>query len=382
MPGGYNPKYVVVSLFINERSRKEKISISDVSNPVLFDIDEITKGRNLRLADGLVLSELKAHVEKYGTLEELVINGHGSTGKMNAKGGYNKIDIEYLLADIEKIEKEIGKKITNRIVFSGCNTFSKLDGNDIKFYRDYADRNNVQIVGTTSISASTLLRSDIGRYVQFTPKGEVKRDQLDTQYSLSIALEGDDRSWIDYHLGKSHEEAERAIAKDLIEGVSVLTKVQPGGDPMLSYIQRQMKDAIERLDGLAINTDVLLSDDLKKAVIIQSNGKVMGKGGVKLHEMKGPERGSSIEELQIRLHDEGVKYVNEAKKMAEVEEDTNTNIRLGREGGKVKMVLRDDKRSVLVANADGGYEVMEIGPPRTTPKSYTAKRDKEVVSFN
>ena len=156
---------------------------------------------------------LKEHVKKYGTIDEVIIIGHGKTGGMSSKSLFtsfsdniNRIGIPYMIQYLPKAGKEINQKITNRIVFDGCGTFTDLDDKGVKYYRDLAKQHQIQIVGTTSaLFAGKGLHH--GRFIQFTPQGEIIRDRLDNRYS-PLAIIGSNSEWTDCFLNKTQEEGQ------------------------------------------------------------------------------------------------------------------------------------------------------------------------------
>ena len=364
MPNGDNPKYVVVSLFINEMTKQQKIVGSGISNPMLYDLDSIANGKNPKDAEKIIIDKLREHVKKYGTLEELVISGHGDKEKMFDGNVYNNINTETLLENIGYLEQELGKKITNRIVFDGCSTFSGLNNPQIKFYRDFAEKHNMEIVGSTSTTFAG--EKEIGRFVQFTSKGEVIRDKLDTRYSR-LALDCDDRSWIDCHLGHTQEEAEKAMRQDIINKATELvrpeiTHTTVGFYPIQSHKNPFLLEKIKELDHLTDKVDVLLSKDEKSAVIISSDGMVRTRGDVKLHKLDESEKYRAIEVLERYIGTMSEISAPYKDKIERIKRNLNEEINVNPKGIHFSVVVLDNNKGALLATEDGGYEVINVKP--------------------
>lgn len=392
MPNGDNPKYVVISLFINEMNDKQIICSSNISNPTVYDLNKITKGRNEKDATANVLSIIKEHVKKYGTLDELVIEGHGSKEKMSSgKTELNNIDIENILYHLLDLEKELGKKITNRTVFSGCSTFFELKNDEIRVYREFAKEHKIQIVGSTSTTRSGEGYS-IGRFVQFTTEGRVIRDKLDTRYNL-YALENNDTSWIDNHLGKTQEEIEKESRKELIEEASKLIQfkgIVPAG------VEKQIRNKIDDKDALAEKTDVLLTKDGKGAIIICSDGTIHTRGKVKLHTLTESEKFDAIlkiGDLSDELKGKSIErikkgYENSEKAMNPQPLDKNIDLVLQRKFSdnpdeiNFRVVVLDGDKRVLLVTENGGYEYIDIFHKEKTENEYRYSGQPDIKPKN
>jgi hypothetical protein len=207
-----NPKYVIFSLVNgSDRFFNKTSAIESVSNPRIYDIESMTD--DFKTTQDLIVNTLREHVKKYGTLNELIITGHGKTQKIFSGDKKFQIRTDVIINAIENLEKEIGQKVTDRIVFDGCLTFSNLNEKQISFYREFADKHNIEIVGATSLETAVsdpfeLIKIRAGRFLQFSPSGSIIRDKLDTRYN-PLALGEDDRSWIDQYLEKPQENSQK-----------------------------------------------------------------------------------------------------------------------------------------------------------------------------
>lgn len=227
-----NPKIVSIYLFnsIDAEVRDEKTHSGE--NSTIFKINDILPDDKRNSKDIIdvtmsIFNHVSKHVRKYGTINELWIEGHGSTLTMG--NNQNKdFDIMKFINLTDKFSSlfENFPKISNRIIFDGCDTFKKLTPPEIEKLRNFADKYDIEIVGTTSPTASVNhsrfkylgifeeIVTDClkpffgGRYIKFTPEGEVLRDKLDNNTSVGSLFE--DRSWIDYHLNHTQKEGEKA----------------------------------------------------------------------------------------------------------------------------------------------------------------------------
>lgn len=219
-------KHVIISLLrgINKTINSHvgaKYAFENVENPSIYEVSEYFEGKSVR--DEGVLEILTEHVKKYGTIDEVIIVGHGETRRMSSKSlltlfddEENKIGIPFMIHGLDKAGKGINQKITERIVFDGCRTFAELDDKGVQYYREYAEKYQLQIVGTTS-SLFSGYGSHVARYIQFTPKGEVIRDKLDSRYH-PLAIIGNTLEWTDCFLNKTQEEGEKLWKeKELME---------------------------------------------------------------------------------------------------------------------------------------------------------------------
>lgn len=228
-----DPKIVCYRLF----DKKDPLYHRETSagdKPTIFKVNDVFSIKQNPVAHIAIYNHARRHVEKYGTIKELRIDGHGSKLSMSNNNGI-EFDIMNFLNTIDQV---FGKfeglpKMADRIVFDGCSTFEKLNDDEIKKIRNIADKYDIEIVGTTSSvvdrrgkkgkSNFGILVEDIneffginlrvleGRYVQFTPKGEVIRDKLDNRWGgIGINSIFEDRSWIEHHLNHTQTDGEMA----------------------------------------------------------------------------------------------------------------------------------------------------------------------------
>src|ERR1700733_9900200 len=108
------------------------------------------------VAEKTILSAIKGQVEKYGTLKEIVIDSHGSPNRLyatydNKLAPDTVIDTSHFLNEIQNMQKELGTKITDRIVFTGCDVMTDLSPEWVDYYRNQAKNLGTEIVGNTSL---------------------------------------------------------------------------------------------------------------------------------------------------------------------------------------------------------------------------------------
>ncbi|MFZ4751910.1 MAG: hypothetical protein ACOYLG_01085 [Chitinophagaceae bacterium] len=207
-----NPKYVMISLFSgSDRNKGALTAEKSVSNPAIYEADALCpKGKSTQ---DWVDEILIAHIKKYGPITELKICGHGHPNHLSNGDSGNIISTFHFLIKYSHFEQSTHiKNSIHRVIFDGCNTFSNLGGGQIEYYREFAKKYNMEIVGTTSLefSSSVLYGSlslHAGRFVQFSPKGDIIRDKLDTPYDPA-ALLFQDKSWTNYYIGHTQEEGE------------------------------------------------------------------------------------------------------------------------------------------------------------------------------
>jgi hypothetical protein len=359
VPPGDNPKYVVFSLF-DSFDRAIGVEAQSKTRPdATIYYPEKGSASN---TESYIIDKLREHIRKYGTIDELMISGHSGGIEMSSRLGDNGIDIKSLLERIGFLEEELGHKITNRIVFDGCSTFSELNNSQIKFYRDFADKHDMEIVGLTSFEFSGFA----GRHIQFTPKGEVIRDKLDTKNN-PIALVGDDRSWVDYHLGHTQEEAEKAIRQDIIkEATSLINfKNMPSSNDYEFNndklgVENNLSRELHKKDDLTGKTEVLLSKDEKSAVIISSDGMVRTRGNIKPHKLTDAERFASIEHVERFFDGPLPADVDLEDNTKEAIKDEERNPEYNPEGKHFSLIMLDNKKGILLATEDGGYEIIPV----------------------
>lgn len=150
-------------------------------NPTVYHLDSAKEGVH---DPGVIIRTIREHVKKYGTLKELMIDGHGYTNHMGLTA---PIETETFLYDLTKLQDELGIKIADRIEFGGCRVFADLDKAEVGFYKKIAKDLNAEVVGSTTLVFPTpipvlgpLGPSLSGHFIKFTPEGSVKEDKLNT----------------------------------------------------------------------------------------------------------------------------------------------------------------------------------------------------------
>ncbi|HCR86102.1 MAG TPA: hypothetical protein DIV86_05435 [Alphaproteobacteria bacterium] len=211
-----NPKHVIISLFSGLDQYIGRVSAYEwnLPSPVIYKATEC--GDKTQKVEDCIIGTLREHVKIHGTIDEIALLGHGCSGYMSVSavlgfspGGFPEenrgLYIGNFLEKMLKLENELKIKICNRIVFNGCSTFSELSPAWIDYYRAYADNNDIQLVGTTSMLGGAYGVINTARYVLFDTDGSIKRDpKLDDRYAPA-ALVGNDRSWTDCYLGTTPE---------------------------------------------------------------------------------------------------------------------------------------------------------------------------------
>jgi hypothetical protein len=157
----------------------EKVDVDLMGgNPtVYYGRDATIEGKYLYPND--LVRILREHVQKYGSLKELMIDGHGRT---NHEGWVADLDTEQFLREVKTMQKDLGLKVADRIEFIGCSVFAGLSAGDVEFYKRIAQDLKAQIVGSTTptfikYNPGGILTAS-GHYWEFTPEGEVQKDRL------------------------------------------------------------------------------------------------------------------------------------------------------------------------------------------------------------
>lgn len=387
MPDKPNPKYVTFDLISGSDKEYKKVqAAASVKNPTVFDVvadnGGVVKDTNLMM--GYVLNKLRAHVAKYGTMDELIFTAHGTSESLSNNHKGNAIQTGNMLIAMAQLEQELGTPIAKRVVFSACGTFSELSAGDIAWYRNYAREHNMEVVGTTSdqwssSDGSTHLfgvffegpeaiftgKMHIQRAVLFTPQGEVKRDKTDDRHN-AWALTHNDRTWVDYHLGHTQDEAIHLIKKDMVVKASrvVATANAINAKPLgfevyanssLRYQATAGAEQIAKIDALNPDVGVVFSSDLQKAVAATSDNTVQGIGGVALHKMTEAERSEAIRNCKVLIKETGI-YSNQELQKAVLEKN-----QLSQTDVKFTAVLLKDGLHALLVTEKGAYEVVDIG---------------------
>jgi hypothetical protein len=157
----------------------EKVDVDLMGgNPtVYYGRDATLEGKDLYPDD--LVRILREHLQKYGPLKELMIDGHGRT---NHEGRVADLDTEQFLREVKTMQEDFGLKVADRIEFVGCSVFAGLSAGDVEFYKRMAQDLKAQIVGSTTPTfvkynpGGSLTAS--GHYWGFTPDGEVQKDRL------------------------------------------------------------------------------------------------------------------------------------------------------------------------------------------------------------
>jgi len=209
-----NPKYVIISFFTgSDKDQGRVLSRESVSNPTIYEAEALCpKGKPYQ---EWLAETLKEHIKKYGAVTELIICGHGATNEIGNGNDRNVINIPNFLTDYSWFKRDFKIETIGRVVFDGCNTFSKLNEGEIQYYSEFAKAHNIQIVGTTSVHSSGVDASSgkpehTGRHVQFTPNGLIVRDKLDKP-RLFRDLFDSDTSWTEFYVGHTAEEGKQIL---------------------------------------------------------------------------------------------------------------------------------------------------------------------------
>jgi hypothetical protein len=210
-----NPKFCRISLFENDQEEEISLLTTETQpNAITYRIKKIVPNdlpsqEEYQLRISKIIND---HVQKYGTIDEIRFVGHGSREWVYSQRmapGYKEISTDSILANLSKLENESHVKMARRIVFDACQTFVGLDDEEIEYYREYAKKHNVAIVGTTS-NTETLhifgLHIRVGRYVQFSPSGNIIWDALDAPYKTCLLNTDSDRSWTDNYVNRNFEQ--------------------------------------------------------------------------------------------------------------------------------------------------------------------------------
>lgn len=200
-----NKDYLVFSLLKSDDVMDNYYikNVFTVVNPFCFKVCEIKDSNNS--TQEAIIRTIENHVKRNGTVKEIIISGHGGYCQVNGGDAESVVDVSKLLNDLVSLEKKIGKKITNRIVFDGCRVFAELTDEKINTYSKFAKEHKIEIVGSTSDITDSLF-THAGRFVEFTTNGKIIRDaKRDCPYNL-YSLSGNDISWTDYYIGHTPEE--------------------------------------------------------------------------------------------------------------------------------------------------------------------------------
>lgn len=210
---GNDTSHVMFSLLLeDEVNYGGNNAIKTVENPTIYDGVKFDSNDAYSAFDKAIIK----HIKEHGTIDELMISGHGNYGIVSSG-----IDGSYMLAAnavltrLQEIQQETGIKVANRVIFDACRTFSHLSPERIKKHREYAQENGVQIVGTTSLETAVsildgALKYHSARYILFDTDGNIKRDKMDSKYDPIAAL-SNSTSWTDCFIGTTQEEGENLL---------------------------------------------------------------------------------------------------------------------------------------------------------------------------
>jgi hypothetical protein len=176
---------------------------------------------------------LTEHIKKYGTLDELVIDAHGSPEHFSSQyykdcmSVYSNINHDGLIDMLREIEQETGIKVANKVTISGCSIFTNLSDEYIAHYRQKADKLNINLSSTLRLTCAGY-GSYSCDFAMFTHDGQVVKDTEHSQISFNpfdgiarilsetivepVILNVND-DWFTYHEGVSQEEGVRRRAE-------------------------------------------------------------------------------------------------------------------------------------------------------------------------
>ena len=144
---------------------------------VYYGRDATFEGKHLYPDD--LVRILREHLQKFGPLKELMIDGHGRT---NHEGRVADLDTEQFLREVKRMQEELGLPVADRIEFVGCSVFAGLSVGDVEFYKRMAQALKAHIVASTT---PTFVKHNpdgrltaSGHYWAFTPYGEIQKDRL------------------------------------------------------------------------------------------------------------------------------------------------------------------------------------------------------------
>ena len=132
-----------------------------------------------------IVSAIQNYVRQHGTLDELVINAHGSPGCIYPQRySDNPIHVIPLLGTLLKIQEASGTQIAKRFVFCSCNVLTNLTTEDVARYRALSRQLGAEIAGATNSYKGGWLQAC--RMACFHPNGHITRDQLDVPFDLWV----------------------------------------------------------------------------------------------------------------------------------------------------------------------------------------------------
>jgi hypothetical protein len=136
-------------------------------NPTMYYLNSAKEGIH---DPEVIIRTLKEHAKKYGTIDEVMISGHGNR---NSIGQSAPLDTRWFLSELNQAENELGIKIANKIDFEGCEVFRELTPQDVALYKGYAKLLQVDIVAPTTelVTLSNMKGYIEGHYWEFTKEG-------------------------------------------------------------------------------------------------------------------------------------------------------------------------------------------------------------------
>ena len=158
-----------------EEGFNRKLSESNGFPPTIYHLNSAREGVN---DPGVIPRTVKAHVEKYGHLNALMVSGHG---RSNHLGISAPLDSRKFLKDMMLLQTQLQEKygpdfkLVDRIEFGACQVFNNLSTDDIRFYKDAAKKLGAEISGPTTLLYPTEEKSG-ARVIEFTPSGKVRYD--------------------------------------------------------------------------------------------------------------------------------------------------------------------------------------------------------------
>jgi hypothetical protein len=185
-----------------------------------------------------ILEKIETQVRQAGTLKTLTLDSHASPGSLSLTEGGKEVGMSHFLASLDHLEKKLGKKIAERIVFMGCNTFSEMSVKAVEDFRFWAGAHQTALVGTVSFTISYVTQP--GHYVQFTPEGGVIKDPvLSSDWNpLNLATNflywryPRATEWSDCHIGRSFEEG--AACQTRKQNERAKTRARPATPPAIA----------------------------------------------------------------------------------------------------------------------------------------------------
>jgi hypothetical protein len=172
-----------------------------------------------RNAASYILDRLQERVQAHGTIKEIVIEAHGTSGRINTAenrfdsllaGSESEIQISGLLKALEALQAKTGQKIADRLVFGSCDTLTDLSPSRTQAYREATQKLGMELVGTTSLMTGRAFGSE-ANFVVFRADGHVQPDKLG--FGSLPPEPAHSAAWFDCHAGVSQAEGAACQAK-------------------------------------------------------------------------------------------------------------------------------------------------------------------------